>query len=145
MVVGINRTQDGSLCLMQGSEVLACIGARSTPPLVGYECDGAPLEWSGRACGRATVATEAEACGTPAGFVPLAVGALNAGWQELPQREHHAAGAGLHSATMGIFAGEGQVFSAGTTDWAQVLDKGSEPAVPLITRNVIERLSRAAR
>jgi hypothetical protein len=118
-------------------------GAASTPPLVGYECDGAPLVWADAARGRVALAPDAAACGTPPGWRPLAVGPLNAGWQELPHREGRVAGEGLHNAAMGLYRrGErgGSVFTTGTTDWAQVLANGSDPAVPLITRNVIERL-----
>lgn len=41
---------------------------------------------------------------------------------------------------MGICSRGGTVFTAGTTDWAQVLGSGQEPRVDIITRNVIERL-----
>jgi hypothetical protein len=44
---------------------------------------------------------------------------------------------------MGVFTRGGTVFSAGTTDWAQVLANGSDPAVGRITRNVLDRLLRA--
>ena len=115
-------------------------GATSTPPLVGYECDGAPLAWQDTSHHRAALAPDAARCGTPPSFVPLAVGELDARWQELPAREAHAAGVGVHSATLGIHTRGGTVFTAGTTDWAQVLANGSEPVVPIITRNVIERL-----
>jgi hypothetical protein len=117
-------------------------GAGSRPPLVGYECDGAALEWTDAERGLAELEPHATQWGTPEGFIPLAIGPLDSRWQELPHRERHEAGAGLHSATMGLYRRGGTVFTAGTTDWAQVLDNGSEPAVATITRNVIERLSR---
>ena len=117
-------------------------GAASTPPLVGYECDGAPLEWLDDGHRRAALAHDAARCGTPEGFVPLAVGPLNARWQELPPREGLASAEGVHSATLGLHVRGGTVFTAGTTDWAQVLAHGSEPAVPIITRNLIEHLGR---
>jgi hypothetical protein len=41
---------------------------------------------------------------------------------------------------MGMFSNGGTVFSAGTTDWAQVLGTMQEPCVDIITRNVIDRL-----
>jgi hypothetical protein len=115
-------------------------GLASTPPLVGYECDGAPLVWCDEARGLAALAPNAAGCGTPEGFTPLAVGPLGAAWQERPPREGRAAGEGLHSATMGLYRRGGTVFTAGTTDWAQVLANGSDPRVCVITRNVIERL-----
>ncbi|HJV80686.1 hypothetical protein [Noviherbaspirillum sp.] len=55
-------------------------------------------------------------------------------------RMRHAAGAGIHTATMGVFSPRGTVFTAGTTDWAQVLASGQDARVDSITRNVIERL-----
>ncbi|WP_119156409.1 N,N-dimethylformamidase beta subunit family domain-containing protein [Caldimonas tepidiphila] len=115
-------------------------GAASTPPLVGYECDGAPLEWADAQQGLVRLAPYAAECGTPEGFVPLAAGPLEPGWQELPHREHHGPWQGLHTATLGLYRRGGTVFTAGTTDWAQVLDNGSDAAVPVITRNVIETL-----
>jgi hypothetical protein len=124
-----------------GLENGAAFGAHSCPPLVGYECDGAPLEAIDLARRRFVLSAEAGECGTPEGFKPLAVGPLDARWQELPHREHQPAGAGVHSATMGIYERGGTVFAAGTTDWAQVLANGSDAAVPIITRNVIERLA----
>jgi hypothetical protein len=42
---------------------------------------------------------------------------------------------------MGLYRRGGTVFTAGTTDWAQVLANGSDPRVRVITRNVIERLA----
>jgi hypothetical protein len=118
----------------------ARFGVHSTPPLVGYECDGAPLEAVDGAHDRFALSPRASECGTPSDFTPLAVGPLDARWQELPHREHHGTGAGIHTATMGIHRRSGTVFTAGTTDWAQVLANGSDAVVPLITRNVIERL-----
>ncbi len=120
----------------------ARFGQDTTPPLVGYECDGAPLEWTDEKRGLVRVSPDAERCGTPAGFVPLAVGPLDTAWQELPHRETHAAAQGLHTATMGLYRRGGTVFTAGTTDWAQVLASGSAPAVERITRNVIDQLGR---
>lgn len=41
---------------------------------------------------------------------------------------------------MGIFSHNGTAFTAGTTDWAQVLASGQDPRVERITRNVLDRL-----
>jgi hypothetical protein len=57
-------------------------------------------------------------------------------------RERHAAGAGIHTAAMGLFRRNGTVFSAGTTDWAQVLDAGRDRQLERITRNVLDGLLR---
>lgn len=124
-------------------------GRDSVPPLVGYECDGAPLEGIDRATGIARVAPRRMRSGTPENFLDLAIGPLDGRWQELPPREAYGAGAGFHAATLGLFrhasSGDrgGTVFTAGTTDWAQVLDAGDAdaPHVDRITRNVIDRLS----
>jgi hypothetical protein len=118
-------------------------GRHSVPPLVGYECDGAPLDAFDRATGHAVLSAWADEGGTPPGYQLLAAAPLDARWQERPPRERHAAGEGVHAATMGVFTRGGTVFSAGTTDWAQVLANGSDPAVGRITRNVLDRLLRA--
>ena len=113
-------------------------GASTSPPLVGYECDGAPLAAFDERTGLATLAPDAAACGTPEGFELLAVAPLSREWDELPPREHGAAGEGLHAATMGCYTNNGTVFAAGTTDWAQTLEQDAR--VARITRNVIEQL-----
>jgi hypothetical protein len=117
-------------------------GKATSPPLVGYECDGAPLERSGDEPHLFVVAPRAQRHGTPAGFQALAVGLLDAEWQELPPREGYPERAGIHSATMGIYSRNGTVFTAATTDWAQALTTGQDSRIEQITRNVIDRLSR---
>jgi hypothetical protein len=117
-------------------------GQHSTPPLIGYECDGAPLDAFDHASGVATLSATASAHGTPAGYELLAACPLDERWQERPARAGFAAGAGVHAATMGVFTRNGTVFSAGTTDWAQVLDGGSEPVLERITSNVLNHLLR---
>lgn len=115
-------------------------GKDTSPPLVGYECDGAPLAHFDAAAGVAVLSPHAHRHGTPADFRVLAVGMLDAGWQELPPRESLPAGHGIHAATMGVFSPGGTVFTAATTDWAQVLAGGEDASVEKITRNVIDRL-----
>ncbi len=73
----------------------------------------------------------------------LAACPLDRRWQELPPRERHGAGEGIHVAAMGMFRHGGTVFSAGTTDWARVLGDARDRRIDRITRNVLERLSRA--
>lgn len=118
------------------------LGADTWPPLAGYECDGALLDTFDRESGRATLSAWADECGTPENYQLLAACPLDRRWQELPPRERHAAGEGLHAATMGVFERGGTVFSAGTTDWAQVLADGRDRRVERITRNVLDRLLR---
>ena len=117
-------------------------GAGTSPPLVGYECDGAPLASFDAASGIAALAPTARSCGTPESYRLLAACPLNAKWQERPPREAHVAAANVHAATMGIFTRGGTVFQAGTTDWAQVLAAGTDTRVETITRNVIDGLLR---
>lgn len=92
-------------------------GASTTPPLVGYECDGAPLDGFDEAAGTARLASGARDCGTPRNYRLLAACPLSEQWQERPCREAHASAGELHAATMGIvetgaepaFAGEGSL------------------------------------
>ncbi|MFP5390386.1 MAG: N,N-dimethylformamidase beta subunit family domain-containing protein [Gammaproteobacteria bacterium] len=110
------------------------IGAASTPPLIGYECDGAPLE-------RITppvLSRHAAQEGTPPGLTVLAAAQLGNDWQELPTRAHPDLA--LHAACMSIYHRNGAVFNAGTADWTQVLVSGTEPHVATITRNVLHGL-----
>ena len=122
----------------------ASFGAHTCPPLAGYECDGAPLAAFDTASGLATLSPTAWQCGTPHGFQLLAACPLDAQWQELPRREPDASASGLHAATMGMFTRGGTVFSAGTTDWAQVLGSGQDARVDRITGNVIDGLLNGA-
>lgn len=115
-------------------------GRDSSPPLVGYECDGAPLAAFDPATGMARLSPVADKTGTPADFCALAVSPLDHDWQELPPREGCAAGEGIHAAIMGIYSRQGTVFTAGTTDWAQVLASGQDARVGQITRNILNHL-----
>ena len=117
-------------------------GNNTSPPLVGYECDGAPVECFDRTTGLAVLSSNAQSTGTPSGFRLLAASLLDGDWQERPPRETYPAGQGIHAATMGIFSRNGTVFTGATTDWAQVLQNGQEPHVDKITRNVINELLR---
>lgn len=118
----------------------ARFGASTSPPLVGYECDGAPLEHFDARTGEARLAADATRTGTPPTYELLAVGPLGDDWQELPPREGHPAGGGVHAATLGIFRRNGLTFCSGTTDWPQVLAGGHDPVVDTITVNVLDRL-----
>jgi hypothetical protein len=118
-------------------------GERTWPPLAGYECDGAPLDTFDAATGIATLSAWAGETGTPDSYQLLAACPLDARWQELPPREPQMGAQRLHAATLGVFTRNGTVFSAGTTDWAQVLGAGRDRRVERITRNVLDRLLRA--
>ena len=115
-------------------------GADTWPPLAGYACDGVPLDTFERTGGRALLSAWADDDGTPDGYQLLAACPLDCRWQELPARERHAAGEGVHAATLGLFERGGTVFAAGTSDWVQVLADGRDRTVERITRNVLDRL-----
>lgn len=118
------------------------IGRDSCPPLAGYECDGVPMDIFDSRDAALSVWRDEE--GTPDNYQLLAACPLSQRWQELPPRARFAAREGVHVAAMGVFTRDsGTVFSAGTTDWAQVLDGGRDPVVERITRNVLNRLLRA--
>ena len=105
----------------------------------GIECDGAPLETFDTKTARATLASIGKPVGTPDNLKLLAVAPLSKQWNELPPCERFGAGEGIHAATMCVYERNGTVFTAATTDWAQVLDYDRN--VDAITRNVIERLA----
>jgi hypothetical protein len=147
------RSSKGFSVIEAGHWVFAGTGLRqgdvfgnaTWPPLVGYECDGAPLAAplspAQLARGEVQLSSMAVRCGTRLGFRPLAVSLLDERWQERPARELHD---DLHAATMGICEGPGTVFTAATTDWAQVLDSGQDARVQAITHNVLLHLLAAA-
>jgi hypothetical protein len=126
-----------------GLEKGEAFGQHTWPPLAGYECDGAPLDTFDHATGIASLSAWRDEEGTPADYQLLAACPLDARWQELPPRRRCLAGEGIHAATMGVFSRPGTVFSAGTTDWAQVLDGARDRRVERITRNVLDRLLRS--
>jgi len=97
-------------------------GATTTPPLIGYECDGY------------------DAARPDPALTVLASCMLSSDWQDLPARADHGAGAGPHNAAMTVLDRGGLVFNAGTTDWPQVLASGSDARIARITLNVLERL-----
>src|SRR5213076_399581 len=109
------RVNDGYLVQQPGHWAFAgtglrrgdAIGRHTTPPLVGYECDGAPLDSFDRASGLARLARSASETGTPANFCVLAASLLDQRWQERPPRERHGAGQGIHAATIGVFSRTG--------------------------------------
>ncbi len=114
-------------------------GGNTSPPLIGYECDGAPLDAQSVRTGNPSLHRHAAACGTPAGLRLLAYSLLDANWQERAEREHFLEDSTPHAATMALHDRGGTVFAAGTTDWAKVLHSG-DPVISRITRNVIDRL-----
>ena len=106
------------------------LGRDTWPPLAGYECDGVPVDHVAPD-GAVVLSAWRDEAGTPDGYQLLAACPLDRRWQ---------AGEGVHVAALGIFRRGGTVFSAGTTDWAQVLGGARDRRVERITRNVLDRL-----
>jgi hypothetical protein len=113
-------------------------GGDATDPaaLVGYECDGAHFDRG--QLGQGGVIEPSHIDATPEGFVILGVADLT-GWQDF---QASGAGTGNMAATMGYFVRGGTVFTSATSDWARVLKSGKSAPVEVITRNVIDSLSR---
>ncbi|MBV8817911.1 MAG: hypothetical protein JO022_06115 [Acidobacteriaceae bacterium] len=134
--------QDATHWVFEGTSLRRgdCFGQETWPPLVGYECDGVPLR-AIDAHGRAQLHPDAAVRGTPAHLEILGVGRLGSHWQDLPAREDHPEGEGIHAATMVVHHQQGTVFNAATTDWVTVATSGQCPAVERITHNVLRRLS----
>ena len=99
--------------------------------LIGYECDGASI--SGRPDERGFAVPRLDD-GTPENFVILGTGRLGPEWAQDPEGFP-----GGRTATMGIYANNGVVFTAATTDWPRVLSSG-DPHVEKISENVLCRL-----
>jgi hypothetical protein len=99
--------------------------------LIGYECDGASISDRPDEQGFAVPRHDD---GTPENFVILGTGRLGPEWAQDPEGF-----AGGRTATMGIYANNGVVFTAATTDWPRVLGDG-DPHVEKVTENVLCRL-----
>ncbi len=99
--------------------------------LVGYECDGAAIADGPDECGFAIPRNDD---GTPENFVILGTGRLGSEWAQDPEDFP-----GGRTATMGIYANNGVVFTAATTDWPRAVAEG-EPRAERITENVLCRL-----
>jgi hypothetical protein len=99
--------------------------------LVGYECDGAAI--SARPDEGGFLAPS-RVDGTPRNFLILGTAKLGPDWAQDPEGF-----AGGRTATMGIYANNGLVFNAATTDWSRAL-ANDEPHVVRITENILYRL-----
>jgi hypothetical protein len=99
--------------------------------LIGYECDGASISDRPDELGFAVPSHDD---GTPEDFVVLGTGKIGPKWSQDPEDFP-----GGRTATMGIYANNGVVFTAATTDWPRVLASG-DPHVEKITRNILRRL-----
>ncbi|HEV2347013.1 MAG TPA: N,N-dimethylformamidase beta subunit family domain-containing protein [Actinocrinis sp.] len=101
--------------------------------LVGYECDGAQLDFDHD--GRLGLTYRD---GTPESLDLLGLAVLpegpRSGWS-FPVREHETS---VRAATLSVHVAGGTVFNAGTTDWPRLLL--TDPVVQLVTRNVLRRL-----
>ncbi len=99
--------------------------------LVGYECDGASISDQPDERGFAVPRHDDR---TPENFVILGIGRLGPDWAQDPEDFR-----GGRTATMGIYANNGIVFTAATTDWPRVVAEG-ESHTEKITGNVLRRL-----
>jgi hypothetical protein len=99
--------------------------------LVGYECDGASISDQPDERGFAVPRHDD---GTPENFVILGTGRPGPEWAQDPEDFP-----GGRTATMGIYANNGVVFTAATTDWPRVVAEG-EPHAEKITENVLRHL-----
>ena len=99
--------------------------------LVGYECDGAAIAARPDERGFAVPRYDD---GTPESFMILGTGRIGAKWAQDPNDFP-----GGRTATMGIYANNGVVFNAATTDWPRVLASG-ERHVDRITENILSSL-----
>lgn len=104
--------------------------------IVGYECDGAELEW------RDGLPFPTLRDGTPESFTVLCTAPArwhpgDSEWYEKWEKGRTGA------ACLGLYTkpGGGTVFTSGTTDWAHGL-RGGTPAVERITKNILDRLSK---
>ena len=109
-------------------------GTRDT--IVGYECDGAELEWRGG------LPYPTGRDGTPKNFAILATAPAkwhpgDAAWYG---RDSGWTTERMGAGCLGLYTRGGTVFTAGTTDWSHGLT-GNDPVVERITRNILDRLS----
>jgi carbamoyltransferase len=192
-VLGINRTQDASACLMQGSRLLWAIqkerltrhkhhwgkpgdirdhyGPRLPWPECALDIVVECFSSDDGACNLARYDEEpktalrlAPVCRHarishhlahlygafhPSSFREAAVMVIDGQGSPVAELTDHwrevasfYRGEGIHTAAMGLFRRNGTVFSAGTTDWAQVLDAGRDRQLERITRNVLDGLLR---
>ncbi|MBL8820483.1 MAG: hypothetical protein JNL58_30950 [Planctomyces sp.] len=117
--------------LKQGNE----FGGKDS--IVGYECDGCELEWRDGL----PVATHRD--GTPETFEVLAT--CPAAWapDDCEWYEKWEQGR-VGAACLGVYTRGGTVFTCGSTDWSHGL-RGEDPNVTRITRNILDRLGKAAK
>jgi hypothetical protein len=99
--------------------------------LIGYECDGAAIADQRDERGLAVPRNDDD---TPENFVILGTARLGPEWVQDPEDFR-----GGRTATMGIYANNGVVFTAATTDWPRVVAEG-EPHAGKITENIVRRL-----
>jgi len=97
--------------------------------LIGYACDGASIRLDERG-----FAVPRHDDGTPENFLILGTARLGSEWAQDPEGFP-----GGRTATMGIYANNGVVFTAATTDWPRVLANG-DPHAEKISENVLNRL-----
>jgi len=104
--------------------------------VVGYECDGSELEW------RDGLPFPTYRDGTPETFTVLST--APASWHPGDSEWYEKWEKGrVGAACLGVYTkpSGGTVFTSGTTDWAHGL-RGGDPEVEIITKNILNRLSK---
>ncbi|WP_308606748.1 N,N-dimethylformamidase beta subunit family domain-containing protein [Massilia sp. DJPM01] len=113
-------------------------GAESSPPLLGYECDGAQLACMDGADRGVRLAAHAGMAARPAlSFWWRACWARGRASSHVPVLRQ-----GRECMPLGWVSTprKGSVFTTGTTDWVQVFAMGNDALVARITLNVLEHL-----
>ena len=105
--------------------------------IVGYECDGCEFAIKDGL----PVPTHKD--GTPQTFVMLATAPAKWHPDDCEWYERWEKGR-VGAAVLGVYTQGGTVFTCGSTDWSHGL-KGRDPKVERITRNVLDRLGKAAK
>ena len=105
--------------------------------IVGYECDGCEFAIKDGL----PIPTHKD--GTPQTFVMLATAPAKWHPDDCEWYERWEKGR-VGAAVLGVYTQGGTVFTCGSTDWSHGL-KGRDPKVERITRNVLDRLGKAAK
>ncbi len=122
--------------IFEGTELKRDDSFGGNNTVVGYECDGCELEW------RDGLPFPTYRDGTPETFTVL--GTAPASWHPGDSEWYEKWEKGrVGAACLGVYTkpSGGTVFTSGTTDWAHGL-RGGDPEVEIITKNILNRLSK---
>lgn len=137
------RVQNHDHWVYENTQLADGDGFGGAERLIGYECDGAPFQPAGN--GGVLPSGDQR---TPPGLIILGFAQLHGDgtydWSPEQVGGSIINGQNVRAATMALHStGTGTVFTGATVDWPRVLD-GGNAAVVQITRNVLDRLSRAS-